>query len=133
MPLLTAERLIYEDKIEEALESLQKAITFFRPSHSYVMVGCLKEMIKESEEAQKFFAQAQNLSSEDRLPVQKVTGIFKLNLLERTLFKLKSDKNPGKSCCSHLLGSIYEAENKILKLLKYNQVLELAKKQGEKP
>ena len=133
--LTQAERLIYEDKIEEALESLQKAINIFpdRPT-PYVMVGCLKEMIKESEEAQKFFAQAQNLyPSEVDFLIEKSNWYFKLNLLEQAYSSVMEalQKDPENLAALNLLGSIYEAENKIPEALEtYTRVLELAEKQG---
>ncbi len=67
------------------MENIQKAINIFpdRPT-PYIMAGCLKEMIGENEEAQKFFTQAQGLyPNEVNFLIEKSNWYFRLNLLER--------------------------------------------------
>lgn len=133
--LTQAERLIYEGEVDEALENIQKAINIFpdRPT-PYIMAGCLKEMIGENEEAQKFFTQAQGLyPNEVNFLIEKSNWYFRLNLLERAYSSIIEalQKEPENLAALNLLGSIYEAENKIPEALKvYTKVLELAEEQG---
>jgi len=133
--LTQAEKLIGENNIEEALENLEKAMNIFpeRPV-PYVIAGCVKEMVGENEEAQKFFTQARSLySHEVDFLVEKGNWYLRLNLLDKAYFSVMEalQKESENLAALNLLGSIYEAENKIPEALEvYNKVLELAEKQG---
>jgi len=133
--LTQAEKLVSENNVEEALENLERAIDIFpdRPT-PYIMAGCIKEMVGETEEAQRFFTQAKTLySSEVDFLVEKSNWYFRLNLLEKAYSSIMEalQKDPENLAALNLLGSIYEAENKIPEALEvYNKVLELAEKQG---
>jgi len=133
--LTQAEKLIGENNIEEALENLEKAMNIFpeRPV-PYVIAGCVKEMVGENEEAQKFFTQARSLySHEVDFLVEKGNWYLRLNLLDKAYSSVMEalQKESENLAALNLLGSIYEAENKIPEALEvYNKVLELAEKQG---
>ena len=133
--LTQAEKLVSENNVEEALENLERAIDIFpdRPT-PYIMAGCIKEMVGETEEAQRFFTQAKTLySTEVDFLVEKSNWYFRLNLLEKAYSSIMEalQKDPENLAALNLLGSIYEAENKIPEALEvYNKVLELAEKQG---
>jgi tetratricopeptide (TPR) repeat protein len=133
--LTQAERLVGENNIEEALENLQRAMDIFpdRPT-PYIMAGCIKEMVGETEEAQRFFTQAKTLySKEVDFLVERGNWYFRLNLLEKAHSSIMEalQKDPENLAALNLLGSIYEVENKIPEALEvYNRVLELAEKQG---
>ncbi len=133
--LTQAEKLIGENNIEEALENLEKAMNIFpeRPV-PYVIAGCVKEMVGENEEAQKFFTQARSLySHEVDFLVEKGNWYLRLNLLDKAYSSVMEalQKESENLAALNLLGSIYEAANKIPEALEvYNKVLELAEKQG---
>lgn len=131
-----AEQLIDVAKWEEAIQACKEAIKFFpeRPT-PYVVMGCIHEKLGEEEKAQRAFAQAESLySKKSDFLLEKAMWYFRLALLDKSKTTVTEilKEDPENLSALNLLGSLYEAENKVVEAIKvYEKLLELAEKKEE--
>ncbi|MCX7667755.1 MAG: hypothetical protein N2Z84_02355 [Atribacterota bacterium] len=131
-----AEQLIDAEKWEEAIQACKEAVVLFpeRPT-PYVVMGCIHEKLGEEEKAQEAFVQAEPLySRKSDFLLEKATWYFRLALLDKSQTTVAEilQEEPENLSALNLLGSLYEAENRVVEAIKvYEKLLELAEKKEE--
>jgi tetratricopeptide (TPR) repeat protein len=134
--LSRAEQLMDAGRWTEAIAACEEAIAIFpdRPN-PYVIIGCIREKLGEENQAQEIFSQAESLYAKrvDFL-LEKALWYFRLGMTDRSLATLSEllKEDPENLSALNLLGSVYEAENRVVEAIKvYERLLELAEKKED--
>ncbi|MEN3185453.1 MAG: tetratricopeptide repeat protein [Atribacterota bacterium] len=131
-----AEQGIDKAQWEEAIQACQEAITLFpERSTPYVIMGCIYEKLGKEENAKAIFAQVESLySRKSDFLLEKAMWYFRLALLDRSKATIAEilEEDPENLSALNLLGSLYEAENKVVEAIKvYEKLLALAEEKEE--
>ena len=134
--LSRAEQLMDAGRWTEAIAACEEAIAIFpdRPN-PYVIIGCIREKLGEENQAQEIFSQVELLYAKrvDFL-LEKALWYFRLGMTDRSLATLSEllKEDPENLSALNLLGSVYEAENRVVEAIKvYERLLELAEKKED--